>query len=137
MHDSDETLGTSASIAERAAPAVSPEPIIVDDNNLDEVLGDEGDKDIPLHNDIGDLGSQITVEDHLDMVTQNRLMLELLLENHAHWKAEEKHEWERMAAKQEQLAAARDQCAAERAELAKRTIIGPRPNLYKMVDPVQ
>jgi hypothetical protein len=35
----------------------------------------------PMDNNSGDLHSQITDEECLDMATQNRLMLEMLLEN--------------------------------------------------------
>jgi len=35
------------------------------------------------------------------------------------------------------MAAERDQWAAERAEHAERSIAGARPNIYKMIDPVQ
>ena len=46
-------------------------------------------------------------------------MLEMLLEHQAQWKAEQKLEWERMAAKRERMAAERDQRAAKRAKRAK------------------
>jgi len=58
-----------------------------------------------IDNDSGDLCSQITEEDGLDVATQNRLMVEILLENQAQWKAEQRLQRERMAAKQEQMAA--------------------------------
>jgi len=45
-------------------------------------------------------------------------MLEMLLENQAQWKAEQKPERERMAAERERMAAERDQWTAERAERA-------------------
>jgi len=62
-------------------------------------------------------------------------MLEMLLENHAQWKAEHRLEQERMAAERERMAAQRDEWAAERAEHTERRTVGPRPNIYKMVDP--
>jgi len=71
------------------------------------------------------------------VATQKRLMLEMLLENQAQWKAEQKLERERMAAERKRLAAEWDQWAAECAECAERSIAGPRPNIYKMVDPVR
>jgi hypothetical protein len=42
-----------------------------------------------------------------------------------------------MAAKQDQSAAKQDQSAAECAEHAERSIVGPRPNINKMVDHVR
>ena len=134
IHDSDDTLQTAASIGERAAPAVLPEAEIDDDDDLDDDLGYQGDEDSPIDNDIGDLRSQITEEDRLDVETQNRLMLEMLLENQAQWKAEYKLQRERMAAERERTAAEQDQWAAEGAE---RSITGPRPNIHKMVDPAR
>jgi len=145
IHDSDDTLQTAASIVERATAAVVPKAKIDDENDPDDDLGDQGDKDSPIDNDIGDLHSQITDEDRLDVATQNRLMLEMLLKNQAQWIAEQRHEWERMAAEQERMAAERDQWAAGLAERAQHaqhaqctqlSIVGPRPNIYKMVDPV-
>ena len=115
IHDSDDTLQTAASIGERATPAVLPEAEIDDDDDLDDDLGGQRSKDSPIDNDSGDLSSQITDEDRLDVATQNRLMLEMLLENQAQWKAEQKLERERMAAERERMAAERDQWAAERA----------------------
>jgi hypothetical protein len=52
-------------------------------------------------------------------------MLEMLLENQAQWKAEQKLEWERMAAERERMAAERDQWAAKRAKRTERSITGP------------
>jgi hypothetical protein len=71
------------------------------------------------------------------VATQNRLMLEMLLENLAQWKAAQTLEPERMAPERQRLAAAGDQWAAERAELTERSTVGPRRNIYKMVDPVR
>jgi len=137
IHDSDDTLQTAASIGERATPAVLPEAEIDDDDDLDDDLRDQGDEEGPIDNDIGDLRSQITDEDRLDVATLNRLMLEMLFENQAQWKAEQKLERERMAATRERMAAKRDQWAAKRAKRAERSITDPRPNIYKMVDPVR
>jgi hypothetical protein len=137
IHDSDDTLQTAASIGEHATPAVLPEAKIDDDDDLNDDLRDQGDKDSPIDNDIGYLRSPNTYEHRLDVATQNRLMLEMLLENQAQWKAEQKLERERMAAEQERMAATRAQWAAERAELAERSITGPRPRIYKTVDPVR
>jgi hypothetical protein len=87
IHDSDDTLQTAASIGECATAAVLPEAEIDDDDELDDDLGDQGDEASPIDNHIGDLRSQITDEDRLDVATQNRLMLEMLFENQAQWKA--------------------------------------------------
>jgi len=137
IHASDDTLQSAASIAERATPAVSPEAEIDDDNDLDDDLGAQRDQDSLIVNDIGDLSSQITDEDRLDVATQNRLMMVMLHENQAQWKAGQKHERERMPAKPERMAAELDLWAAECAERAEWSNAGPRPNIYKMVDPVR
>ena len=105
IHESDDTLQTAASRAERATPAVEPQAEIDNDHDLHDDLGDQGDEDSPIDNDIGDLRSHITDEDCIDLATQNRLMLEMPLENQAQWKAEQKHERERMAAERDQMAA--------------------------------
>jgi len=68
------------------------------------------------------------------VATQNRLMLEMLLENQAQWIAEQRLERERMDAEHEQMATERDQWAAEHAECTKRITVGPRPNIYKIFD---
>jgi len=136
-HDGNDTLQTAASIGERAIPAVLPEAEIDDDNDLDDDLGDQGDEDSPIDNDIGDLRSQLTDEDHVNVATQNRLMLEMLLENQAKWKAKKSLEPERIAAEQARMAAELDQWEAKRAECAERSITGLRPNIFKMVDSVR
>jgi hypothetical protein len=102
IHDSDDTLQAPVSTAKRATQAVFPEAEIVNDNDLDhyEDLGGQRNKDNPIDNDIGDLRSQITDLDRLDVATQNRLMLEMVFENRAQWKTEQRLERERMAAKQ-------------------------------------
>jgi len=139
IHDSDDTLQTAALIANRATAAVLPEAEINDDDDDDlyEDLGDQRNKDNPINNDVGDLHPQVTDDNRLDVATQTRLKLEMLLENQAQWITEQRLEWERMTAIQEQMATERDQWAAERAERAERSIVGPRPNIYKMVDPVR
>jgi hypothetical protein len=113
INEIDDTLQAAASTTDRATPTVLPEAEIADedDNDLYNDLGGQRNKDIPINNDCGDLRSQITDEDHLDVATQNRLMLEMLLENQAQWKAEQKLERERMAAELERMAAERDQHA--------------------------
>jgi len=137
IHDSDDTLQTAASIGERATPAVLPEAKIDDGDDLGNDLGDQGDEDSPIDNDIGELHSQITTKDRLDAATQHRLMLEMLLDKQAQWKAEQKLQRERMAAERERMAAERDQWAAKCAERPERSITSPRPNIYQMVDPVR
>jgi hypothetical protein len=126
-HESDDTLQAAASTAERATPTVLLEHEIDDDDDDDvyDNLGGQRNEDSRIDTDTGDLRSQITDEDRLDLATQNRLMLEMLLENEAQWKAEQKLERERMAAERERMAAERDQWAVEWAEQAERSIAGP------------
>jgi len=76
-----------ASIAERTTPTVLPEAEIEDDDDLNNDLGGQGDHDSPIENDNGDLRPQITDENRLDVATQNRFKLEMLLDQ-AKWKAE-------------------------------------------------
>jgi len=123
---------------------VLPEAEIDDDDDLYDDVGGQRRNDSPMDNASGDLRSQITDNDHLDMATQNRLMLKMLLENQAQWKAAQRLEWEQIAAELESMAAERETIAAERAPWAaehakrtKRSTVGPRPNIYKMVDPVR
>jgi hypothetical protein len=139
IHVSDDTLQTAASIGERATPAVLPEAEVDDDDDDDlyDDLGGQRNKDSPIDNNSGDFRAQITYEERPDVATQNRLMMEMLLENQAQWKAQQKLERERMAADGERMAAELDQWAVEWAEDAERSIAGPRPNIYKMVDPVR
>jgi hypothetical protein len=139
IHESDDTLQAAASTAERATPTVIL-PAEIDDDDDDDLyddLGGQRNEDSLTDNDTGDLRSQITDEDRIDVATENWLMLEMLLENQAQWRAEQKLERERMAAELERMAAERDQWAAECAECAERSIAGPRLNIYKMVDPVR
>jgi len=57
--------------------------------------------DSQIDNDSGDLLSQITHDDCLDVVTQNNLMLQMLLENQARWNAGQRLDKERMAVERE------------------------------------
>jgi hypothetical protein len=84
-HESDDTLQAAASTAERTTLTGLPEAEIVDvdDDNLYDDLGEQRTNDSLIDNDSGDLHSKITDEDHVDVATQNRLMLEMLLENQA------------------------------------------------------
>jgi hypothetical protein len=88
IHESDDTLQPAPSTAKRTTPMVLPEAEIDIDNDLYNDLGGQRNKDSRIDNDSGDLCSQNTDEDRLDVVTQNRLMLEMLLQNQAEWKAE-------------------------------------------------
>jgi len=118
---------------------VLPEAEIDDDDDADlyNDLGGQRNKDSPIDNDCRDISSHINDNDRLDVATHNRLILEMLFKNQAQWKAEPKLKRERVAAEQEGMAAERDKWAADSAEPAERTIAGPGPNIYKMVDPLQ
>jgi hypothetical protein len=135
IHESDDTLQAAASTAERTTPTVVPEAEIDIDDDLYCDLVSRRSKDSPIHIDRGDLRSQITDKDHLDMATQNWFMLEMLLENQAQWETEQSLDRERMAAQWEHNAAERDECAAKHTECTERSSVGPRPNIYKMLDP--
>ena len=137
IHEIDDTLQAAASTAERTTPTDLPEAEIDDDDDLYNDLGGQRSKDSPIDDDTGDLRSQITDEDRLDVATQNRFMLEMLLENQALWKAKQRLERERMAAELARMAAERDQSAAKRAKRTEQSTVGPRPNIHKMVDPVR
>jgi hypothetical protein len=137
IHESDDTLQAEASTAEHTTPTVLPEAGIDDDDDLENDLGGQRRKGSLIDNDSCDLRSQITDEDRLDVATQNRLMLEMLPQNDAQWKAEQRLERERMAAEHEPMAAKQDQWAAKRAKRIERRTVGPRANIYKMVDPVR
>ena len=134
--ESDDTLQAAASTTECATPTVLPEAENEDDDDDDlyDDLGGQRHKDCLIDNDSGDLCSQITYEDRLDVATQNRWMLEMLLENQAQWKPEQKLERERKVAKRAEMAAERVHWAAERAGRAERSIAGPRPNIYMMIE---
>jgi hypothetical protein len=98
IHESDDTLQAAASTAECTTPTVLLEAEIDNDNDLYNDLQGQRIKDSPINNDSGDLRSQMTDEDRIDVATQHRLMLEMLFENQAQWKAEQILEQERMAA---------------------------------------
>jgi len=61
-------------------------------------------------------------------------MLEMLPDNQAQWKAEQRLNSARMAAERDRMAAVRDRWAADRAEPKEHGTIVPRPNIYNMVD---
>jgi len=130
IHDSDDTLQTAASIAERTTPPDFPEPEIDDNNDL----ADQGDQHCTIDRDIADLHSQTSDDDHADPATKNRLLLETLLENKAQCKADHRLEWEGMVAEWKRMAAKRNRWAADHAAHNERGMLGPRQNINKMVD---
>jgi hypothetical protein len=67
---------------------VLPEAEIDDNDDPSNDPGGPRTKDSPMDNDRCDIPTIITGEDRLDVATQNRLMLEQLLENHTQWNAE-------------------------------------------------
>lgn len=103
--DSDNTLQTAASTAENSTPAGSLEAEIHDDDDLDDHLGDHGDEDTPMDNDIGHLHSHNSDENRLDVGTQHRVKLDMLLGNQDQRKVEQRHERGKMAAEQERTPA--------------------------------
>jgi hypothetical protein len=92
IHESDDTLQAAASIAERTTATGLLEADIDDDDDRYDYLGGQRSKDSPIDNDSGDLCSQITDEDCLDVAIQKWLMLEIPLQNRAQWKAEQRLE---------------------------------------------
>lgn len=107
IHESDDTLQAAASTAERTTSIVLPAAKIDDDDDLNDDLRGQRDEDSPIENDICDLHSQITAQDRLDVATRNRLMLEMLFDNQAQLNAEQRLEWEWVAADRERIAAER------------------------------
>jgi hypothetical protein len=83
IHESDHTLQAAASTAERTTPTVLPEPEIDDDDDLYDDLRGQRRKDSPMDYNSGDVCSQITDKDRLDVATQNQFILEMLLDNQA------------------------------------------------------
>jgi len=100
IHESDDTLQAAASTAKRTTPTVFPAAEIDndDDDDLYDVLGGQWNRASPINNASGDHCAQVTDEDRLEVATQNLLMLEMLREKQAQWKAEQRFEWERMGA---------------------------------------
>jgi len=105
MHESDDTLQAAASTAKCTTATFLPDAEIEDhddvDNDFDNDPGDQGDKHSVITNGLGDLHLSSTDADHLDVVTWNRLILEMLLKYQAQLKAEERLKQERMAAEWE------------------------------------
>jgi hypothetical protein len=116
IHGSDDNREAAALTAERTTPMLFPEAEIDDNDDFYDDLGGERHKDSLIDNHSGHLHSQITDQDHRGVATRNRLMLEMLLENLAQWKAEQRLEQERIAAEQERMAAEWDQWVGECAE---------------------
>jgi hypothetical protein len=94
--EDDDTLQAAALIAKRTTRRVIPDAGIDDDDDVYHYddLGEHRNDNCPINNDSGNLHFQIIDEDCLDVATQNRLMLEMSLENQAQLKAELRHEWE-------------------------------------------
>jgi hypothetical protein len=109
IHESDDTVQVAASTAEHTTPTVLLEAEIDDDDSHYDDLGGQKRQDSLIDNNSRDLHALITDEDRLDVVTQNRLMLEMLPENHAQWKAKQRLEQERMVAERKRMAAEWDQ----------------------------
>jgi hypothetical protein len=89
-----------------------------------------------MDNNNGDPRSQITDEDRPDVATQNRSTQEMLLQDQAQRTEEHGLEQTRMPAEREGMAAERDQWGDRCAKRTKWSTVGPRPNIYKKVDPV-
>jgi len=91
IYESDDTLHAAASKAERTTPTVLLEAEIDDDHDDDiyDDLRGQRNKDCPINNDSGNHRSKIPDEDRLDVATPNRLMLEMLLEDEAHWEPQQ------------------------------------------------
>jgi hypothetical protein len=90
IYESEDTLKAAASRAKCTTPMALLEVKIENDNNNDlyKDLGGQTDKDCPIDNNSGNLHSHLTDKYRLDVATENLLILEMLLENQAQWKAE-------------------------------------------------
>jgi len=138
--ENDETLQALASTS-RATPTDRATPIVLPEHEIDQdpdQFHDE--KDHHPHpapiggqdNDPDDLMSSITNDDHMDMITQNRMMMKLLFEQDAEWREERKAEWDCIAAEQAQWEGERERMAAERRPMRQSS---NDPMIFKMVDP--
>jgi hypothetical protein len=83
IHESDDTLQAAARTDEHTTYTVLPESEIAHDDDLNDDLQGQRNKDSLIDNNCGDLHSKITDKYRLDVATQNRLILEMLLANHA------------------------------------------------------
>jgi len=138
--ENDETLQASASTS-RATPTDRATPIVLPEHEIDQdhdEFHDEND-DHPRPSPIGgqennpdDLMSSITDDDCVDMITQNRMMMKLPLEEQAEWREERKAERERIVAQRAQWEAEWERMAAERRPTRESN---NDPTIFKMVDP--
>jgi len=69
-------------------PTVSPEAVIENDDDLDNALGGQRINNGAINNDLQDLSSELTDEDHLALANPNGLILVMVLQNVAKWNAE-------------------------------------------------
>jgi len=75
------------------------------DDHLQDDLRDHRGWDSHINGYVGDLGSQMTDDDRLDVATQTRLMMEMLRKHQGQWKAEQRLERDRMVAEGDPIAA--------------------------------
>lgn len=94
IHEIYDTLQPVESTAELTATMAWLEAEIDDDDDdgLYDDTSRQRNKETLINNDSGDLHSGFTDADSLEFATQNRLMREMLLENQAQWKAEQRLE---------------------------------------------
>jgi hypothetical protein len=120
INKSDDILQVAETTSEHTTPTVFPDAEIhsEDDGNLDNMLGGKRMNDLPIHNDIGNLWSQMVDGDCLEEATHNQSTLEMLLQKQIWWNAEHRLGWERMAAQREQVAAQWEKVAAQREQVA-------------------
>jgi len=128
-----------ASIPEHTTSLVLPEAEIdygADLNDdLDNELWAQGDDNSQVDTEISSLMYKVANEYLLAVVTQNRLMNEMLLQHQVQWKAEQRFAQVRIEAKSVKLAAIRDQRAAECLTHAKLTAAALWQKLYIMIAP--
>lgn len=71
IRESDENLQAAASTPKRTTPIVLPGAKLDDDDDLDDDLGVQSQQACAIHNNLGDLLSQLRDEDRLDVATEN------------------------------------------------------------------
>jgi len=138
--ENDETFQASASTSratptDRATPIVLPEHEIDQDHDRFHAEDDDHPRPAPIgsqENNPDDLMSSITDDDRVDMITQNRMRMKLLLERQAELREERKPERERIAAERAQWEAERERMSAERRPTRQSS---NDPTNFKMVDP--
>jgi hypothetical protein len=81
IHASDDTQQAAASTAERTIPTILLKAEIDDDDDHYDDLRGQRRNDSPIGTHSGHFRSQITEEDCPDVASQNRSMLQMLLEN--------------------------------------------------------